>query len=152
MNLKVLHTKITIDVIPSLCDFSNVMPNPIIVETGKQYIVALGEIYRVILVLRASTKLYSPWILLQSSDCSSLFGLLNECSTIWSSSGLDEALRSISDKDDFKYDGHVNALLDSLTSINHLDTFSLQNHFLSGQQALCSLSLLSAAAVPGSRN
>ncbi|XP_004305005.1 PREDICTED: uncharacterized protein LOC101298347 [Fragaria vesca subsp. vesca] len=127
----------------------NVQKEIIFEPQGKQYIVALGEIYRVILVLRASTKLYSPWILLQSSDCSSLFGLLNECSTIWSSSGLDEALRSISDKDDFKYDGHVNALLDSLTSINHLDTFSLQNHFLSGQQALCSLSLLSAAAVPG---
>ncbi|KAM5561290.1 hypothetical protein ABKV19_022072 [Rosa sericea] len=116
---------------------------------GKQYIVALGEIYRVVLVLGASIKLYSPWILLQSSDCSSLFGLLNECSILWSSSGLDEALRSISDVDDFKYDGNVNALLDSLTSINHLDTSSLQNHFLSGQQAICSLSLLTAGAVPG---
>ncbi|XP_050380759.1 uncharacterized protein LOC126797994 isoform X2 [Argentina anserina] len=115
---------------------------------GKQYIIALGEMYRVVLVLRASTKLYSPWILLQS-DCSSLIGLLNQCYTLWSSSGLDEALRSISDKDDFKYDENVNALLDSLNSINHLDAFSLQDHFLSGQQALCSLSLLSAGAVPG---
>lgn len=116
---------------------------------GKQYIVALGEIYRVVLVIGASTKLYSPWMLLHSSDCSSLFALLNECSTIWSSSGLDYTLRSISDVDDLKYDGTVDALLDSLMSIHHLDAVSLQNHFLSGQQTICSVSLLTAGAVPG---
>lgn len=105
-----------------------------------------------VLVIEASTKLYSPWILLHSSDCSSLFAHLNECSTIWSSSGLDDTLRSISDVDDLKYDGTVNALLDSLMSIHHLDAVSLQNHFLSGQQTICSLSLLTAGAVPGMQN
>ncbi|CAN6715022.1 unnamed protein product [Malus baccata var. baccata] len=117
---------------------------------GKQYIVALGEIYRVVLVLEASAKLYKSWILLHSSNCFSFFSLLNECSTLWSSSGLDEALKSISDAIDFKYDETVAALLDSMTYIHHLDAFALQNQVVvNGQEPICSLTLLTAGAVPG---
>ncbi|KAM1526001.1 hypothetical protein ACFX10_010391 [Malus domestica] len=117
---------------------------------GKQYIVALGEIYRVVLVLEASAKLYKSWILLHSSNCFSFFSLLNECSTLWSSSGLDEALKSISDAIDFKYDETVAALLDSMTYIHHLDAFALQNQVVVyGQEPICSLTLLTAGAVPG---
>ncbi|CAB4285297.1 unnamed protein product [Prunus armeniaca] len=116
---------------------------------GKQYILALGEIYRVVLVVGTSAKLYKPWTLLHSSDSSSLFALLNECSTLWSSSGLNEALKSIADAIDFKYDGTVNALLESMTYVHHIDAFALQNHVVNGQQPTCSLSLLTAGAVPG---
>ncbi|KAM1051899.1 hypothetical protein ACFX19_033963 [Malus domestica] len=117
---------------------------------GKQYILSLGEIYRVVLVLEASAKLYKSWILLHSSDCSSFFSLLNECSTLWSSSGLDEALKSISDAIDFKYDGTIAELLDSMTYIHHLDAFALQNEVVvNDQEPICSLSLLTAGAVPG---
>ncbi|XP_068341825.1 uncharacterized protein [Pyrus communis] len=117
---------------------------------GKQYIVALGEIYRVVLVLEASAKLYESWILLHSSNCFTFFSLLNECSTLWSSSGLDEALKSISDAIDFKYDETVAALLDSMTYIHHLDAFALQNQVVvNGQEPICSLSLLTAGTVPG---
>ncbi|TQD78372.1 hypothetical protein C1H46_036065 [Malus baccata] len=117
---------------------------------GKQYIVALGEIYRVVLVLEASAKLYKSWILLHSSNCFSFFSLLNECSTLWSSSGLDEALKSISDAIDFKYDDTVAALLDSMTYIHHLDAFALQNQVVvNGQEPICSLTLLTAGVVPG---
>ncbi|XP_068317800.1 uncharacterized protein [Pyrus communis] len=117
---------------------------------GKQYILSLGEIYRVVLVLEASAKLYESWILLHSSDCSSFFSLLNKCSTLWSSSGLDEALKSISDAIDFKYDGTIAELLDSMTYIHHLDAFALQNQVVvNDQEPICSLSLLTAGALPG---
>lgn len=78
-----------------------------------------------------------------------MFALLNECSTLWSSSGLNEALKSIADATDFKYDGTVNALLESMTYVHHIDAFALQNHVVNGQQPTCSMSLLTAGAVPG---
>ncbi|KAJ0013596.1 hypothetical protein Pint_19898 [Pistacia integerrima] len=67
---------------------------------GKQYILALGEIYRVVEVLGSSAKLYKPLMLLSSADPTGMFTLLSECFTLWSSSGLDEAIGSISDLTD----------------------------------------------------
>ncbi|KAJ6397575.1 hypothetical protein OIU77_018564 [Salix suchowensis] len=64
---------------------------------GKNYIVSLGEIYRVIEVIGSSARLYKPWVLVSSTDPMGLFTLLSECSTLWSSSGLEEAMQSISD-------------------------------------------------------
>jgi hypothetical protein len=117
-------------------------------NSGKRYILALGEIYRVVEVLGASTKLYKPWILLSSGDASLLVGLLGECYSIWSSSGLEDALKSISDHIDFEYDGTIKALLESINHIHNIDALALQNHVFSGQP-MCRLSALTAGTVPG---
>ncbi|KAG7030252.1 hypothetical protein SDJN02_08599 [Cucurbita argyrosperma subsp. argyrosperma] len=110
---------------------------------GKRYICALGEIYRVVQVLRASVTLYKPWILLGQVDPSGLISLLNECSNIWTSSGLVEAL--------CKTDGPIDckALLDSINFIQNLDEWGLRKHVLFGQQPTCNLSLVNAESIPG---
>lgn len=115
---------------------------------GKQYILALGEIYRVVEVLGASTRLYKPWIFLSSSYAGGLIHLLCECFNIWSSSGLEDALKSIPDLIDFEYDGTVEALLESINYMHNIDALTLQKHVFSGQP-VCRLSALTAGTVPG---
>ncbi|XP_004139183.2 uncharacterized protein LOC101210593 isoform X3 [Cucumis sativus] len=110
---------------------------------GKQYICALGEIYRVAQVLRASFVLYKPWVLLGQVDPSGLISLVNECSNIWLSSGLVGALCKIDGPIDCK------ALLDSINAIDNLDEWGLRKHVLFRQQPICNLSLLSAESIPG---
>ena len=94
-------------------------------------------------MLRASIILYKPWILLGQVDPSGLISLLNECSNIWTSSGLVEAL--------CKTDGPIDckALLDSINFIQNLDEWGLRKHVLSGQQPTCNLSLINAESIPG---
>ncbi|KAG7968559.1 hypothetical protein I3843_08G160300 [Carya illinoinensis] len=114
---------------------------------GKRYILALGEIYRVIEVLGASTKLYKPWIL-TSGDATGLYGLLSECYSIWSGSGLKDALMSIRDDIGVEYDETVKALQESIKYIHDIDAVALRNHIFS-DQPICRLSALTASAVPG---
>ncbi|KAL5566100.1 hypothetical protein UlMin_029264 [Ulmus minor] len=116
---------------------------------GRQYILALGEIYRVVEVLRASTTVYKPWVLLHTADPIGFFALINECSTLWSSSGLHEGLHSISEVIESEPKEASKALLDSLKYIQNLDLLALQNHICSGQQPTCRLSMLTAGAMPG---
>lgn len=111
--------------------------------SGKQYICALGEIYRVAQVLRASFVLYKPWVLLGQVDPNGLISLVNECSNIWLSSGLVGALCKIDGPIDCK------ALLDSINAIDNLDEWGLRKHVLFRQQPICNLSLLSAESIPG---
>ena len=94
-------------------------------------------------MLRASVKLYKPWVLLGQVDPSGLISLLNECSNIWSSSGLLEAL--------CKIDGPIdcNGLMRSINFIQNLDEWGLRKHVLLEQQPTCCLSLLNAESIPG---
>ncbi|GFY91955.1 hypothetical protein Acr_08g0003510 [Actinidia rufa] len=91
----------------------------------KHFIVALGEIYRVVLILGASMKLYKPWILSSSVDSTSIYVLLEECYTLWSSSGIKEALQGISDPIDFEYHSTVKALREY---IHEHDELALGEH------------------------
>ncbi|KAF5740070.1 hypothetical protein HS088_TW11G00134 [Tripterygium wilfordii] len=116
---------------------------------GKKYIIALGEVYRVVETLGSSAKLFKSWLLINSIDSARMSALLSECSSIWSSSGLEEALRSIFDPTGLEYDGTVEALLQSIKDIHDLNADALCNHVFGGQQTTCQLSLLTAAAVPG---
>lgn len=100
-------------------------------------------------VLGASAKLYKLWVLLGSADPTGLFSLLNECAMLWSSSGLDVALQSISEPNDFEHDRTVKALLESLNYIHDLDAQALQNHVFSEKQPTCRLSMLTAGIIPG---
>ena len=114
--------------------------------TGKHFIVALGEIYRVVLILGASMKLYKPWILSSSVDSTSIYVLLEECYTLWSSSGIKEALQGISDPIDFEYHSTVKALREY---IHEHDELALGDHIFNQQISICRLSLLTSEAVPG---
>ncbi|KAI8547927.1 hypothetical protein RHMOL_Rhmol07G0233300 [Rhododendron molle] len=115
---------------------------------GKGFILALGEIYRVVAVLGASTKLYKPWILSSSRDSTSIYALLEECYTLWSTSGIKEALQDISDPIDFEYHSTVKALWESIRFIDGHDELTLGNRTLNQQVSVCRLSLLTSEAVP----
>ncbi|KAB5529324.1 hypothetical protein DKX38_019405 [Salix brachista] len=116
---------------------------------GKNYIVALGEIYRVVEVIGSSARLYKPWLLVSSTNPMCLLTLLSECFTIWSSSGLEEALQSISDPAGLDYNGGLTTLIESIKYIHNLDTCTLYNHVFGGQGPICQLSVLTAGTVPG---
>ncbi|CAI0460117.1 unnamed protein product [Linum tenue] len=109
---------------------------------GKRYFLALGEIYRVSEVLRCTARLYKPWILLERTDSISFYSIMNECSALWSSSGLEEALLSISD-------GSVKALLESVQYLHNLEDDTLYEIVFSGQGYTCQLSGLNPGVVPG---
>ncbi|GFZ02952.1 hypothetical protein Acr_15g0015600 [Actinidia rufa] len=112
---------------------------------GKRFILALGEIYRVVLILGASMKLYKPWILSSSVDSTSIYVLSEECYTLWSSSGIEEALQGISDPIDFEYHSTVKALREYIHEHGEL---ALGDHVYNQQVSLCRLSLLTSEAVP----
>ncbi|MBA0787614.1 hypothetical protein Gotri_027425, partial [Gossypium trilobum] len=115
---------------------------------GRQYILALGEIYRVVKIVGSlSAKLYKPWILFSSENPTNFPALVRECSSVWSSSGLEEALQNLTDLTDIKYD--VEALLGSIQSIHDPDAHELYKQVFSEQESTCCLSGLTAGAVPG---
>lgn len=122
------------------------------VSTGKQYILALGEIYRIVEVVGSLAKLYKPLMLLSSADPTGMFTLLSECFTLWSSSGLEEAIGSISDLTGFECNVTPKELLESIKYIHDLDAHALHNHVFSGQEPTCRLSLLAAGTVPGNKS
>ncbi|KAI4349989.1 hypothetical protein L6164_010522 [Bauhinia variegata] len=115
---------------------------------GIRYFHALGEIYRVAVIVGASAKLYKPWVLSGSSDATSLFTLLNDCNAIWSDSGLEEALSSMMNQTKFEQDGILRELLESIKYIHELDEHALQSYVFSGPET-CQLSALPADFIPG---
>lgn len=119
------------------------------VEIGVRYIRALGEIYRVAEIAGVSVKLHKSWMLLGSIDPTSLFSLLNECYSIWSGSGLEEALFSVSNQNKFEPDGISRELVESIKYIHELDEQSLQSYVISGEETICQLSALPAGFIPG---
>ncbi|XP_039029688.1 uncharacterized protein LOC120163962 [Hibiscus syriacus] len=115
---------------------------------GRQYILALGEIFRVVRIVGSlSSKLYKPWILFSSENHTNFLALVRECFTVWSSSGLEDALQSLTDSTDLKYD--VEGLLGSIRIIHDPDARELYKQVFYGQEPTCCLSGLTAAAVPG---
>ncbi|XP_020540330.1 uncharacterized protein LOC105647554 isoform X2 [Jatropha curcas] len=116
---------------------------------GKKYVLALGEIYRIVEVLGSSARLYKPWILASSTNPMFIYTLLSECSSLWLNSGLEEALQSILSSADFEYDGSLKTLPESIKYIHELDVDTLYNHVFSGQGPICQLSALTADTVPG---
>ncbi|XP_059310721.1 uncharacterized protein LOC132062095 [Lycium ferocissimum] len=113
---------------------------------GRAFLRALGEIYRVTVVLEASVKLCKPW--LNSAQGTSIYSMLDECHTIWSSSDLGEALLSMLDSASSGDGSSVASLLDSIKLIHGLDALSLQKH-LYAQKEVCRLSLLTLEVLPG---
>ncbi|KAL2325497.1 hypothetical protein Fmac_024555 [Flemingia macrophylla] len=118
-------------------------------QKGVQYILALGEIYRVAKIIGASAKLYKPWILSCSIDPKSLCAILNECYSIWLDSGLEEALLNISNQNNSESNDISRDLVKSIKYIHELDVHALQSYVTSGEQTTCQLSALSAGSLPG---
>ncbi|XP_024977172.1 uncharacterized protein LOC112514790 isoform X2 [Cynara cardunculus var. scolymus] len=102
---------------------------------GKQFIIALGEIYRVVVIVGAAVKFYKPWLLLSGEDLEGVYGLLEECDSHWSTSGLEEAIP-------------VESLLESIRHIHDLDELAIANEVLNQEESRCWLSLLSPGVVP----
>ncbi|KAL4578085.1 hypothetical protein LXL04_014201 [Taraxacum kok-saghyz] len=100
-------------------------------QQGKQFVNALGEIYRAVVIIQTAVKSYKPWILLNGENLEGLYGLLAECDSLWSTSGLEEVIPS-------EY------LLKSITHIRNLDEFTVLNE----EESRCQLSLLSPQVVP----
>ncbi|KAL3516105.1 hypothetical protein ACH5RR_023007 [Cinchona calisaya] len=116
---------------------------------GKTFVLALGEIYRVAVLLGATAKLYKPWILLTATESSSINSLLDQCQSSWSASGLEEALASILNSTPAEKYSSFASLVDSIKYICNLDTLALQNQVLIQQESLCRLSLMPQRVAPG---
>ncbi|XP_065017411.1 uncharacterized protein LOC135643999 isoform X2 [Musa acuminata AAA Group] len=105
-----------------------------------KYFIALGEIYRVTEVLRASMKRYKPWILLNCGSLSKLSTSLDKCAEAWTISGLEESLKKFSNANDAEYAGLAKALLASIKIIRDLD---LSHYSFNHDRRICKLSLFS---------
>ncbi|KAG8391005.1 hypothetical protein BUALT_Bualt01G0143000 [Buddleja alternifolia] len=103
---------------------------------GRKFVLALGEIYRVVVVLGASAKLFKPWTL----NSPAIYTLLEECHNVWSTSGLEEALSTALDNA---------SLLESIKHILGLDALALQNYVFAEKGSLCGLSILTEKVAPG---
>ncbi|XP_051116742.1 uncharacterized protein LOC127241574 isoform X2 [Andrographis paniculata] len=105
---------------------------------GSEYILGLGEIYKAVAVLGASSRLYKPWTFSHAADFPDVYTLVDECLAMWLSSGLEEALSSVSPSSS-----------SSAKLIVSLDNLALQKYVYSKTEPSCQISLLSADAVPG---
>ncbi|KZV33910.1 hypothetical protein F511_26101, partial [Dorcoceras hygrometricum] len=112
---------------------------------GRNFVLELGEIYRVIVILGGSAKLFKPWTISCSIDMSGIYILLEECHILWSTSGLEEALSSVqvsTASDDA-------LLLKSINDIHGLDATALQNNAFMEKDSSCGLSMLTSRVAPG---
>ncbi|XP_065021408.1 uncharacterized protein LOC135646136 isoform X3 [Musa acuminata AAA Group] len=104
-----------------------------------KYFIAIGEIYRVTEVLRVSLKLYKPWILLNRGVSSQLLTNLDKCAEAWTVSGLENALKTISDANGVEYAVLAKRLL---SSIKHLGDLDLSHYSFNHDKTICRISLL----------
>ncbi|KAJ8467390.1 hypothetical protein OPV22_029942 [Ensete ventricosum] len=104
-----------------------------------KYFIAIGEIYRVTEVLRVSLKLYRPWILLNWGVSSQLLTNLNKCAEAWTVSGLEKALKTISDANGVEYAVLAKRLLASIKLLGDLD---LSHYSFNHDKRICRISLL----------
>lgn len=109
---------------------------------GQQYIQALGEIYKVVELLRLSTKIFKPWVLLSLSDPQQLYGLLEECVSLWPTSGLEEAVQQISDNGGTGLNEAAKAFVAFIKSIQNVDVLAVHEHVFLQRRSTCRLSLL----------
>ncbi|MFS8018813.1 hypothetical protein Hanom_Chr15g01396471 [Helianthus anomalus] len=105
-------------------------------KQGREFIIALGEIYRAVMIMELSIKFYRPWILLSGADIEGVSGLLEECHALWSTSRLEELIPA-------------DYLLESIRHIQNLDEIAMaEDQILSQEETQCGISLLSPRVVP----
>ncbi|KAL9253431.1 hypothetical protein AKJ16_DCAP05469 [Drosera capensis] len=115
---------------------------------GQRHIQALGEIYRVVQLLGSSAKLYKPWILLNSANLIDLIPLLDECTTLWSDSGLEERLENLSDAVETKNCILIEGLLEFIKHIRNIDVSMLDLDF-TAPASFCQITLLPLEILSG---
>ncbi|XP_074311558.1 uncharacterized protein LOC141647321 isoform X2 [Silene latifolia] len=115
---------------------------------GQNHIQALGEIYKAVELLGLSAKVYKAWMLFSVSDSSRFVGLLNECRDLWSSSGLEETLQSLSDYIGDGCDEPAKALLASIKNIRDFDVLPVYECVFGQPKSICELSLLPQEMLP----
>ncbi|KAJ4902509.1 hypothetical protein Rs2_16460 [Raphanus sativus] len=114
---------------------------------GKSLVLSLGEIYRVAKILKISTRLYKPLILLYHPSSSTvLAAVLDECVDWWLGSGLEEALQDSTNDNDYSA-GHQ--LLESRKCIDEVDAFIFHVCITSATAPTCCISGLNTEIVPG---
>jgi hypothetical protein len=114
---------------------------------GKSFVLSVGEIYRVVKILRASTRLYRPWVVLAPTSSSNVLAVLDECVKLWLSSGLEEALRNnINRFQELDGDYSADQLLESIKYIDDVDDFTC---ITSASSPTCYISGLSSEMVQG---
>ncbi|KFK35606.1 hypothetical protein AALP_AA4G013000 [Arabis alpina] len=116
---------------------------------GKRYALSVGEIYGVVNILRASTRLYRPWILLAPTS-PNVLAVLDECVKLWLSSGLEEALlNNFNRHQRHDRDYSADQLLESIKKIDEVDAFTLHTCITSATSPTCYISGLNTEIVPG---
>ncbi|KAH9612376.1 hypothetical protein KSS87_005787 [Heliosperma pusillum] len=115
---------------------------------GQNHIKALGEIFKAVELLGLSAKVYKAWVLFSVSDSSRFMDLLNECHDLWSSSGLEETLQSLSDDTGFGCDEPTKALLTSIKRIRDFDVLAVHECVFGQPKSICQLSLLPQEMLP----
>ncbi|KAM0950993.1 hypothetical protein DsansV1_C04g0047321 [Dioscorea sansibarensis] len=120
-----------------------------ILSRGSQYFVALGEIYHVAEILKASLKLYKPWTLLNEVPSSNIATNLKMCDEAWSKPGLESALETISKMVDLNDTTLAKELLKSIKFIKGLNESALQDRLSGHGKQICRLSLLPTEMIRG---
>ncbi|KAL9272548.1 hypothetical protein AKJ16_DCAP07967 [Drosera capensis] len=116
---------------------------------GQRHIQALGEIYRVVQLLRSSAELYKPWILLNSANVLGLIPLLDECTTLWSDSGLEERLENLSEVVETKNCILIKGLLESIKHIRDMGVLSMLDLDFTAPASFCQMTLLPLEILSG---
>ncbi|KAL2942076.1 Helicase SWR1 [Bienertia sinuspersici] len=109
---------------------------------GKQNILALGEIYKVVKLIGLSAKVYKPFVLPNVSNFPQFLGVLDECDALWSKLGLEEAIKRLSNNVDFGRSETAEALITSIRNILDIDTVAVHNCVFIQHKSICQLSLL----------
>ncbi|KAL9235048.1 hypothetical protein vseg_009848 [Gypsophila vaccaria] len=109
---------------------------------GRKHVQALGEICKVVELLGLSAKVYEPWTLFSVSESSRFTDLLNECRSLWSNSGLEEALQSLSD------DIVIGCGETSIKTIRDFDVLAMHDCVFGEPKSICRLSLLAQEMLP----
>ena len=96
--------------------------------------------------MRVSLKLYKPWILLNRGVSSQLLTNLDKCAEAWTVSGLENALKTISDANGVEYAVLAKRLL---SSIKHLGDLDLSHYSFNHDKTICRISLLTTEELQG---
>eukprot|EP01018_Ginkgo_biloba_P029989 Gb_34045 [translate_table: standard] len=127
---------------------ANVQMDILVHPRGKGYFASLREVFRVSEILRASVKLYRPWILLNSNQAKSISVNLKNCTTAWVESGLKEVVLNAlptNDSGDHVYLTSWKSMDQMLETVELLKQMLLVDALSSAigeKQPVCRLSLL----------
>ncbi|KAG0482913.1 hypothetical protein HPP92_010997 [Vanilla planifolia] len=119
-----------------------------LLSKGSKYFLALGEIYRVSRILKASASFYMPWLLTDRKDASELISCLEECNKAWTNSGLDKVLSSLCNSDELDDKNLAESLLESIRLIDKVVVPTFDDLAIPLNPSACRFSLLPFGMLP----